>query len=99
MIGVIKAYTTRVGSGPFPTELFDEDGEKLWKVGGEVGVSTGRDPPLRLVRRGRSPATPRRVNGLTELFLTKLDVLVELGAGPGVRGLRRSTACGTTRCR
>jgi len=43
VIGVIKAYTTRVGSGPFPTELFDEDGEKLWKVGGEVGVSTGRD--------------------------------------------------------
>ena len=43
VIGVIKAYTTRVGSGPFPTELFDEDGEKLWKIGGEVGVSTGRD--------------------------------------------------------
>src|ERR1700712_4151683 len=43
IIGVIKAYTTRVGSGPFPTELFDEDGEKLWRVGGEVGGSTGRD--------------------------------------------------------
>src|SRR3954466_3692885 len=41
VVGVIKAYTTRVGSGPFPTELFDEDGEKLWKIGGEVGVSTG----------------------------------------------------------
>ena len=43
VIGVIKAYTTRVGSGPFPTELFDDDGEKLWRIGGEVGVSTGRD--------------------------------------------------------
>ena len=43
VIGVIKAYTTRVGSGPFPTELFDEDGARLWEIGGEVGVSTGRD--------------------------------------------------------
>jgi adenylosuccinate synthase len=74
VIGVIKAYTTRVGSGPFPTELFDADGEKLWKVGGEVGVSTGRDR-----RCGWYDAViaryAARVNGLTELFLTKLDVL------------------------
>lgn len=74
VIGVIKAYTTRVGSGPFPTELFDADGEKLWKVGGEVGVSTGRDR-----RCGWYDAViaryATRVNGLTELFLTKLDVL------------------------
>ncbi len=74
VIGVIKAYTTRVGSGPFPTELFDEDGEKLWKVGGEVGVSTGRDR-----RCGWYDAViarySARVNGLTDLFLTKLDVL------------------------
>jgi adenylosuccinate synthase len=74
VIGVIKAYTTRVGSGPFPTELFDADGEKLWKVGGEVGVSTGRDR-----RCGWYDAViaryAGRVNGLTELFLTKLDVL------------------------
>ena len=74
MIGVIKAYTTRVGSGPFPTELFDADGEKLWKVGGEVGVSTGRDR-----RCGWYDAViaryATRVNGLTDLFLTKLDVL------------------------
>jgi adenylosuccinate synthase len=74
VIGVIKAYTTRVGSGPFPTELFDEDGEKLWKIGGEVGVSTGRD------RRCGWYDAPiaryaTRVNGLTDLFLTKLDVL------------------------
>jgi len=74
VIGVIKAYTTRVGSGPFPTELFDEDGEKLWKVGGEVGVSTGRDRRCgwydAVIARYAS-----RVNGLTDLFLTKLDVL------------------------
>ena len=74
VIGVIKAYTTRVGSGPFPTELFDDDGEKLWRIGGEVGVSTGRDR-----RCGWYDAViaryATRVNGLTELFLTKLDVL------------------------
>jgi adenylosuccinate synthase len=74
VIGVIKAYTTRVGAGPFPTELFDADGEKLWKIGGEVGVSTGRDR-----RCGWYDAViaryATRVNGLTELFLTKLDVL------------------------
>jgi adenylosuccinate synthase len=74
VIGVIKAYTTRVGSGPFPTELFDEDGEKLWKIGGEVGVSTGRDRRCGwydvVIARYAS-----RVNGLTDLFLTKLDVL------------------------
>ncbi len=74
VIGVIKAYTTRVGSGPFPTELFDDNGEKLWKVGGEVGVSTGRDRRCgwydAVIARYAS-----RVNGLTDLFLTKLDVL------------------------
>ncbi|HET7386043.1 MAG TPA: adenylosuccinate synthase [Nocardioidaceae bacterium] len=74
VIGVIKAYTTRVGAGPFPTELHDADGEKLWKVGGEVGVSTGRNR-----RCGWYDAVvaryATRVNGLTDLFLTKLDVL------------------------
>ena len=74
VIGVIKAYTTRVGSGPFPTELFDDDGEKLWRIGGEVGVSTGRDRRCgwydSVIARYST-----RVNGLTELFLTKLDVL------------------------
>ncbi len=74
VIGVIKAYTTRVGSGPFPTELFDEDGEKLWDIGGEVGVSTGRNRRCgwydAVVARYAS-----RVNGLTDYYLTKLDVL------------------------
>jgi adenylosuccinate synthase len=74
VIGILKAYTTRVGSGPFPTELFDEWGEFLRKTGGEVGVTTGRnrrcgwfDAPI------AKYAT--RINGLTDIFLTKLDVL------------------------
>lgn len=74
VIGVIKAYTTRVGSGPFPTELFDEDGLELQRIGGEIGVSTGRTR-----RCGWYDAViarySARVNGLTEFFLTKLDVL------------------------
>jgi adenylosuccinate synthase len=74
VIGVIKAYTTRVGSGPFPTELFDEDGELLQRIGGEIGVSTGRTR-----RCGWYDAVvaryATRINGLTEFFLTKLDVL------------------------
>jgi adenylosuccinate synthase len=74
VIGVIKAYTTRVGAGPFPTELFDEDGERLQRIGGEIGVSTGRTRRCgwydSVVARYAA-----RVNGLTEFFLTKLDVL------------------------
>ncbi len=74
VIGVIKAYTTRVGSGPFPTELFDADGEALQRIGGEIGVSTGRTR-----RCGWYDAViaryAGRVNGLTDLFLTKLDIL------------------------
>jgi adenylosuccinate synthase len=74
VIGVIKAYTTRVGSGPFPTELFDADGEALQRIGGEIGVSTGRTRRCgwydAVVARYAS-----RVNGLTDYFLTKLDVL------------------------
>jgi adenylosuccinate synthase len=74
VIGVIKAYTTRVGSGPFPTELFDADGEALQRIGGEIGVSTGRTR-----RCGWYDAVvaryATRVNGLTDYFLTKLDVL------------------------
>lgn len=74
VIGILKAYTTRVGSGPFPTELFDEDGERLRTIGGERGVTTGRprrcgwfDAPI--------ARYATRVNGLTDIFLTKLDVL------------------------
>jgi adenylosuccinate synthase len=74
VVGILKAYTTRVGSGPFPTELFDEDGEALRRIGGERGVTTGRprrcgwfDAPI--------ARFATRVNGLTDIFLTKLDVL------------------------
>ncbi|MFH9349484.1 adenylosuccinate synthase [Kitasatospora sp. NPDC017646] len=74
VIGILKAYTTRVGSGPFPTELLDEDGEALRRIGGERGVTTGRDR-----RCGWFDAViaryATRVNGLTDFFLTKLDVL------------------------
>jgi adenylosuccinate synthase len=74
VIGVIKAYTTRVGSGPFPTELLDEDGVKLRTIGAEYGVTTGRDRRCgwydAVIARYAS-----RVNGLTEFFLTKLDIL------------------------
>jgi adenylosuccinate synthase len=74
VIGILKAYTTRVGSGPFPTELLDAMGEHLRKAGGEVGVTTGR--PRRCgwfdAVVGRYAA---RVNGITDFFLTKLDVL------------------------
>jgi adenylosuccinate synthase len=74
VIGIVKAYTTRVGSGPFPTELDDEDGERLRRVGHEFGVTTGRSR-----RTGWFDAVIARyavrVNGLTDLFLTKLDVL------------------------
>jgi len=74
VIGVIKAYTTRVGSGPFPTELHDDDGEKLRTIGGEFGVTTGR--PRRCGWYDAVIARyAARVNGLTEFCLTKLDVL------------------------
>ncbi len=74
IIGILKAYTTRVGSGPFPTELTDEMGEWLRTTGGEYGVTTGRNR-----RCGWFDAViaryATRINGVTDYFLTKLDVL------------------------
>ena len=74
VVGVVKAYTTRVGEGPFPTELHDEVGERLRTEGGEFGVTTGRPR-----RCGWHDAVvtryAARVNGLTDLVMTKLDVL------------------------
>jgi adenylosuccinate synthase len=77
IIGIVKAYTTRVGSGPFPTELFDDSGEFLRSTGHEYGTTTGRprrcgwyDAPI-----ARYSA---RINGLTDFVLTKLDVLTGL---------------------
>ncbi len=77
VVGVAKAYTTRVGLGPFPTELTDETGDRIRDAGGEFGATTGRPrrcgwldlPILRLAKK---------LNGVTELALTKLDVLAGL---------------------
>jgi adenylosuccinate synthase len=77
VVGIVKAYTTRVGNGPFPTELSDEVGEQLRKIGSEFGSTTGRPrrcgwldlPALRLTIR---------LSGIESLALTKLDVLDDL---------------------
>src|SRR6202453_383029 len=81
VIGILKAYTTRVGAGPFPTELTDAQGDWLRKAGGEYGVTTGRPR-----RTGWFDAVvarySTRVNGITDYFLTKLDVLSGLERVP-----------------
>ena len=81
VIGIVKAYTTRVGAGPFPTELDDTWGEFLQRVGHEVGVNTGR--PRRcgwydalMIRHAQ------RINGFTDIVLTKLDVLTGIDEIP-----------------
>ena len=74
MIGVAKAYVTRVGEGPFPTEIEGPDQERLRELGGEFGTVTGRDRRcgwLDLVALRYAV----RLNGITSLALTKLDVL------------------------
>jgi adenylosuccinate synthase len=85
VIGVAKAYTTRVGEGPFPTELQDELGEKLRERGGEYGATTGRPR-----RCGWFDAVvvnhSIRINGIREIVITKLDVLndfdtIKIGVG------------------
>ena len=81
VVGIVKAYTTRVGAGPFPTELFDEMGEHLQKKGGEFGVNTGR--PRRCGWYDAVVARyAARVNGFTDYVLTKLDVLSDLETIP-----------------
>lgn len=89
VVGVCKAYTTRVGEGPFPTELHGEPAEALRKLGGEYGATTGRPRrvgwlDLAMLRQAV------RVNGVTGVFLTKLDILSGM---PGIRlavGYRRN---------
>ena len=74
VLGIVKAYTTRVGSGPFPTELHDETGRRLARLGAEVGATTGRARRcgwLDVVALRRA----MRANGVSSLCLTKLDVL------------------------
>lgn len=77
IIGIVKAYTTRVGNGPFPTELEDENGEELRRTGNEFGATTGRPR-----RCGWLDLVALRyttmINGFTELAITKLDVLSNL---------------------
>ncbi|MFN0250632.1 MAG: adenylosuccinate synthase [Kofleriaceae bacterium] len=78
VVGITKAYATRVGEGPFPTELHGEDGERLRKAGGEYGATTGRPRrcgwlDLPALRMGV------RLSGMSSLAMTKLDVLANLG--------------------
>ena len=81
VVGVIKAYTTRVGEGPFPTELLDDKGERLLRTGAEFGTTTGRPR-----RCGWFDAVvgryATRINGVTDFVLTKLDVLTGLDEVP-----------------
>ncbi|HWU46412.1 MAG TPA: adenylosuccinate synthase [Humibacter sp.] len=81
VIGIVKAYTTRVGSGPFPTELFDEQGDWLREAGAEFGTVTGRP---RRTGWYDAPITryAARINGVTDFVLTKLDTLTGLDTIP-----------------
>jgi adenylosuccinate synthase len=95
IIGVSKAYTTRVGSGPFPTELLGADGERIRKAGNEFGAVTGRprrcgwfDVPLL-----RYTAM---INGFTSLVITKLDVLDQFDEIPVCTGYKNVTAMPAT---
>ena len=74
IIGIFKAYTTRVGEGPFPTELFDEDGKKMQDIGKEYGATTGRPRRCGWLD-GVAAKYSCLVNGFTEITLTKLDIL------------------------
>jgi adenylosuccinate synthase len=81
IVGIVKAYTTRVGSGPFTTELFGEEGDWLRSRGFEFGTTTGRP---RRVGWYDAPITryATRINGITDLVLTKLDILTGLEQVP-----------------
>ncbi|QPZ37732.1 adenylosuccinate synthase [Paramicrobacterium chengjingii] len=81
VIAIVKAYTTRVGAGPFPTELFDESGDYLRETGFEFGTTTGRE---RRVGWYDAPVAryASRINGVTDFVLTKLDVLDGLDTIP-----------------
>jgi len=95
VIGIFKAYTTRVGSGPFPTELFNEIGENIRKIGNEYGATTGRDRRcgwLDLVALKYSII----INGVTELNMMKADVLsgfdsIEVCTGYNINGVETDT--------
>jgi adenylosuccinate synthase len=87
VVAIVKAYTTRVGEGPFPTELLDADGERLRSVGHEFGTTTGR--PRRCGWYDAVIARyAARVNGVTDFVLTKLDVLTGIERIPVCVGYR-----------
>jgi adenylosuccinate synthase len=87
VVAVVKAYTTRVGSGPFPTELHDADGDRLRQAGAEFGTTTGR--PRRCGWYDAVIARyAARINGVTDFVLTKLDVLTGLEKIPVCVGYR-----------
>ncbi len=95
VIGILKAYSTRVGEGPFPTELHDDHGEFLRKTGAEYGTTTGRPRRCGWVDAvvGRYA---QRINGVTDFVITKLDVLTGLETVPicvayEVQGTRHDT--------
>ncbi len=94
IVGIVKAYTTRVGSGPFPTELFDENGDFLRSRGFEFGTTTGRP---RRVGWYDAPITryATRLNGITDLVLTKLDILTGLEQVPVSGRARSRPSCST----
>lgn len=74
VIGIVKAYCTRVGGGPFPTELFDKDGEELGRVGMEFGATTGRPRRCGWIDIPQLKYTIM-INGVTDIVITKLDVM------------------------
>ncbi len=76
VIGIVKAYCTRVGSGPFPSELFDAEGEKLGVIGKEFGATTGRPRRCGWIDIPQIKYTIM-INGVTDIVMTKLDVLDE----------------------
>jgi adenylosuccinate synthase len=95
VVGIAKAYTTRVGEGPMPTELLDDDGDRLRREGAEFGTTTGRPR-----RCGWFDAvvvqTAARANAFTDIFLTKLDILtgwerIPVCVGYEVNGVRHDT--------
>ncbi|MBV9097105.1 MAG: adenylosuccinate synthetase, partial [Frankiaceae bacterium] len=87
VVAIVKAYTTRVGSGPFPTELLDDVGERLRTNGGEFGTTTGR--PRRCGWYDAVVARyAARINGVTDFVLTKLDVLTGFESIPVCVGYR-----------
>ena len=89
MLGITKAYTTRVGGGPFPTELFDATGDLICERGREFGVNTGRKRRCGWFDAVLARQTVRTC-GINGLALTKLDIL------DGFETIEVCTACGST---